>query len=107
MPSKNRKLFLTDHCLTPHENIPSSAILCEGDKIIATGGASAFVREPGLEIIALKGAYAVPGFIDSHVHGAGGFDASRALEVLGWKPDHSGAEEIIRDAWNWYRLDQA
>ena len=34
-------------------------------------------------------------------------DASRALEVLGWKPDHSGAEEIIRDAWNWYRLDQA
>lgn len=79
MPSKNRTLFLTDHCLTPHENIPSSAILCDRDKIIATGGASAFVREPGLEIIELKGAYAVPGFIDSHVHGAGGFDASRAL----------------------------
>ena len=34
-------------------------------------------------------------------------DASRALEILGWKPEHSGVEEIIRDAWNWYRLDQA
>ena len=79
MPSKNRKLFLTDHCLTPHENIPSGAILCDRDKIIATGGASAFVREPGLEVIEMEDTYAVPGFIDSHVHGAGGFDASRAL----------------------------
>lgn len=34
-------------------------------------------------------------------------DASRALEILGWKPEHSGVEEIIRDAWNWYRLEQA
>ena len=79
MPSKNRKLVLTDHCLTPHENIPSGAILCDRDKIIATGGASAFVREPGLEVIEMEDTYAVPGFIDSHVHGAGGFDASRAL----------------------------
>ena len=65
MPSKNRKLFLTDHCLTPHENIPSGAILCDRDKIIATGGASAFVREPGLEVIEMEDTYAVPGFIGS------------------------------------------
>ena len=34
-------------------------------------------------------------------------DASRAFEVLGWKPEHSSVEEIIRDAWNWYQLDKA
>lgn len=33
-------------------------------------------------------------------------DASRALAVLGWKPGHSGVEEIIRDAWNWYLRDK-
>jgi UDP-glucose 4-epimerase len=34
-------------------------------------------------------------------------DASRALRILGWKPEHSGVEEIIRDAWNWYQHDNA
>ena len=34
-------------------------------------------------------------------------DASRALVVLGWKPGHSGVEEIIRDAWNWYLHDKS
>lgn len=34
-------------------------------------------------------------------------DASRALRILGWKPEHSGVDEIIRDAWNWYRQEQS
>ena len=34
-------------------------------------------------------------------------DASRALDVLGWKPERSGVEDIIRDAWNWYLKDRA
>lgn len=34
-------------------------------------------------------------------------DASRAFAVLGWKPEHSSVKEIIRDAWNWYQLDNA
>jgi len=34
-------------------------------------------------------------------------DASRAFDVLGWKPEHSSVEEIIRDAWNWYQIDKA
>ena len=76
--AKSRILFLTDHCLTPIENIPNSGILCEGEQVLAIGGASAFAREPGLEIIKLENAYAVPGFIDSHIHGAGGFDSSAA-----------------------------
>lgn len=53
-------------------------ILCQGENILALGGASAFTREEGLEVIELENIYCVPGFIDSHIHGAGGFDSSSA-----------------------------
>ena len=26
---------------------------------------------------------------------------------LGWKPEHSNVQDIIRDAWNWYCIDKA
>ena len=78
--AKNRTLFLTDYCLTPHVHIPNAGILCEEKKIIAVGGASAFsLDEPGLHVIDLTDAYATPGFIDSHIHG-GGYDTAKALE---------------------------
>ena len=78
---KNRTLFLTDYCLTPHINIPNAGILCEEKKIIAVGGASAFsLDEPGLHVIDLTDAYATPGFIDSHIHGGGGYNTGNALD---------------------------
>ena len=59
--AKNRTLFLTDYCLTPHVHIPNAGILCEEKKIIAVGGASAFsLDEPGLHVIDLTDAYATP-----------------------------------------------
>lgn len=79
--AKNRTLFLTDYCLTPHVHIPNAGILCEEKKIIAIGGASAFsLDEPGLHVIDLTDAYATPGFIDSHIHGGGSYDTAKALE---------------------------
>ena len=82
MNKRSRKLFLTNDCLTPLECIHDSAILCENDRIIATGGGSAFsLSEPGLEIIRVENAYAVPGFIDSHIHGIDKFDASDPLRT--------------------------
>ena len=80
MAGKNRVLYYIDHCLTPHENILESGILCEKERIIAIGGASAFMREPGLEIVDMTDCFAMPGLIDCHIHGAGGFDASNACE---------------------------
>ena len=80
MGRKNRKLFITGYCLTPHQTINNGAILVQDDKILAIGGASGFVREPGLEIIELPDCYATPGFVDSHIHGSGGFDSSTAFE---------------------------
>ncbi|MDD3887042.1 MAG: N-acetylglucosamine-6-phosphate deacetylase [Victivallaceae bacterium] len=76
MNSKSRKLFLADYLLTPSQRIESGAVLCEGDKILAVGGESAFSEEDKIEVVRLPNAYVTPGFIDSHIHGAGGFDCS-------------------------------
>ena len=73
-----RRLYLTGYSLTPHQRINNSAVLCEDSRILAIGGASAFNIDAELEVYDLPNAYVIPGFIDSHIHGAGGFDASRA-----------------------------
>ena len=73
---KDRVLYMVDSCLTPLEEIEHAGILCEGAYVLAIGGASAFNRDEGLKVIDLKGCYAIPGLIDTHIHGAGGFDSS-------------------------------
>ena len=32
-------------------------------------------------------------------------DASHAGKMLGWKPQHSGLQTILHDAWNWHSAD--
>lgn len=34
-------------------------------------------------------------------------DPSLAAKVLGWRPQHSGLENIVRTAWNWHSLNTA
>ncbi len=80
MNGKQRTLFLADKCLTPQKQLKQTGILCEGERILAVGGASAFTKEEELTVYHLKNCYATPGFIDSHIHGAGGFDSSTAAE---------------------------
>lgn len=77
---KKRSLYLVDYCLTPYKNISSAGILCENDKILAIGGKTAFDVEDEMKVMDLKGCYAVPGFIDTHIHGAGGFDSTTAYD---------------------------
>ena len=67
--AKSRILFRVDHCFTPHVKIEDAGILCENDRIIAIGGASAFsFSDERLQVVELKNVYAMPGFIDCHVH---------------------------------------
>jgi N-acetylglucosamine-6-phosphate deacetylase len=75
-----RKIFICDFCLTPLRRINKAAILCEGENIIAIGGESSFDIEPGLEVVEKRNCYAMPGMIDTHIHGAGGFDSSSTLD---------------------------
>ncbi len=77
---RRRRLYLMDYSLTPGKKIERCGILCENEKILAVGGISAFSRDAELEICELSNAYATPGFIDTHIHGAGGFDSSTPEE---------------------------
>ncbi len=78
-----RRLYKTGYALTPQKRIDQSAVLCEDCSILGIGGASAFNMDAELEVYDLPNAYIMPGFIDSHIHGAGGFDASRASNQNG------------------------
>lgn len=73
-----RRLYMTGYALTPQKRIDQSAVLCEDSSILAIGGVSAFSMDAELEVYDLPNAYIMPGFIDSHIHGGAGFDASRA-----------------------------
>ncbi|MBE6380080.1 MAG: N-acetylglucosamine-6-phosphate deacetylase [Lentisphaerae bacterium] len=75
---RTRRLYITGYCLTPQQRIDHSAVLCEDQQILAVGGTSAFNMDAELEVYDLPDSYIMPGFIDTHIHGGGGFDASRA-----------------------------
>jgi N-acetylglucosamine-6-phosphate deacetylase len=61
-------------CYTPQECIRDACILCNEGLITAVGGASAFAGLDSIPRIVLPEALAVPGFIDTHLHGGGGCD---------------------------------
>ena len=71
-----RRLYTVDYLVSPDQKIDNSGVLCENDRIIAVGGLSGFNRDPNLEIIHFENAYMTPGFIDTHIHGAGGCDCT-------------------------------
>ncbi|MBO5668372.1 MAG: N-acetylglucosamine-6-phosphate deacetylase [Lentisphaeria bacterium] len=75
--SRIRRLYLADYLITPDNIIPNGGVLCENDKIIAVGGVSGFAINEELELFNFENAYITPGFIDTHIHGAGGCDCSR------------------------------
>lgn len=74
-----RRLYVADYLVTPDRIIPHGAVLCENQRIIGVGGESGFTVEPELEVIRFENSYIAPGFIDTHIHGAGGCDCSRCM----------------------------
>ena len=74
-----RRLFIADYLITPERIIPNGAVLFENQRIIGVGGASAFTVEKEIEMFHFGHAYITPGFIDTHIHGAGGCDCSCCL----------------------------
>ncbi len=77
-----RRLYIADYLITPDHIIRNGAVLCENSKIIAVGGVSGFSRSEELEIFTFENAYLTPGFLDTHIHGAGGFDCARVRDSL-------------------------
>lgn len=74
-----RRLYIADYLITPDRLIPHGAVLCENERIIGVGGVSGFTVEKEIEVIRFKRSYIAPGFLDTHIHGAGGCDCSRCV----------------------------
>ena len=74
-----RRLYVANYLITPDRIVKNGAVLCENGSIIGVGGESGFSADSELEIFRLDNAYITPGFIDTHIHGAGGFDCSSCL----------------------------
>ena len=80
--SRVRRLYQADYLITPDHIIPTGGVLCENEKIIAVGGMSGFSLNEKLELFKFDNAYITPGFIDTHLHGAGGFDCSKCMTSI-------------------------
>ena len=82
MESKKRlrRLYVAKYLITPERTIENGAVLCENDRILAVGGLSGFSMEEGLQVHRFDDAYITPGFVDTHIHGAGDFDCSSPEE---------------------------
>lgn len=76
---RKRTLYIADYCLTPLKSVEKCAVLRDNKRIMAIGGISAFTRDHYMDIYEFEDAYIIPGFIDSHIHGAGGFDCAQPL----------------------------
>ena len=74
--ARKRRLFFARNLITPEQSIANGALLIENNHILAVGGITGFRREEEIEVFDFPDAYITPGFIDSHIHGAGGFDCS-------------------------------
>jgi N-acetylglucosamine-6-phosphate deacetylase len=60
--------------ITPFEIIEDGAVLIEGEKIKKVGKINEINVSSSLKTIDVEGKYIVPGFIDLHTHGGGGYD---------------------------------
>ena len=71
-------LISADRVFTPLEEIPGGAVLIEDGKITAVGRREALRAPAGARELHARGMTAVPGFVDVHIHGAGGHDVMEA-----------------------------
>jgi N-acetylglucosamine-6-phosphate deacetylase len=70
--------------LTPREEIPDAVVLIDGEKIVAVGRRNEVPVPPSARRHEKSGFTIVPGFIDLHLHGAGGYDVMDSTpEALG------------------------
>lgn len=76
----NTILLRTARALTPTTEIPDAGILIRDGVIESIGPREGMSLPPGAQEIAAPQQTAVPGFVDVHIHGAGGHDVMAGTE---------------------------
>lgn len=70
--------ILADTVLTPLESITDAVVLTDQGRVLQVGSRDRVKVPPGAQTLVAKGQTLVPGFVDIHVHGAGGCDVMDA-----------------------------
>ena len=84
-------ILQVNSCFTPGETIHNASILCRGGRIQAIGGISALRVLEDIPCIDMSAYHAIPGLVDTHIHGSGGFAVMDADE----NSDMAGMSEIL------------
>lgn len=88
-----------DRAFTPFEEIPDATIVILGSKISALGRRGKVDLPRGAREINARGRIVVPGFVDVHIHGAGGHDVMEgtreALEIITATVAASGTTSLV------------
>ena len=91
--------IFADRALTPFEEILDSVVIVEGSKIAAVGRKGRVQVPHGAREIAARGKTIVPGFVDVHLHGAGGHDVMEgetgALETVAATVGRHGTTSLV------------
>src|ERR1700691_1744832 len=85
--------------LTPDEEISDGVIIVEGSRITGVGHRDEMRVPTGATDYVAAGLTVVPGFVDLHIHGAGGHDVmegdARALDCLTSTVARHGTTSIV------------
>src|ERR1700722_4015241 len=85
--------------LTPHEEISDGVIIVEGSEIVGVGHRDEMRIPPGAIDFVGTGLTVAPGFVDLHIHGAGGHDVMEgdegALDCVTSTVARSGTTSIV------------
>src|SRR5271154_3179915 len=85
--------------LTPHEEISDGVIIVEGSRIAGVGHRDEIRVPAGAADYVATGLTVVPGFVDLHIHGAGGHDVmeadTRALDRITSTVARHGTTSIV------------
>jgi N-acetylglucosamine-6-phosphate deacetylase len=88
-----------DRAFTPFEEISDAVIVIQGAKISAVGPRGKVAMPRGAREIAARGKTIVPGFVDVHIHGAGGHDVMEgtpeALEIIAATVARHGTTSLV------------
>ncbi len=92
-------LIHASRALTPREEIRDAAILIEDGRVAAIGPRDSLCVPAGAREIGARGLTAVPGFIDVHIHGAGGHDVMEgsplALDAISRSVARCGTTSLV------------
>ncbi len=84
-------ILKVNSCYTPAEQIHNASIFCRGGRVYALGGYSALRVLADIPCLDMSDYHAIPGLVDTHLHGSGGFAVMEA-ETHG---DLSGMSKVL------------